>query len=179
MSSRKRGLVTFHTPMPSTEWYQGLDGYTLASMKSLLFCHPADWTPWENPKDAPPPEVAVIPGPLTVLPGQIAVGSGGAGPEDGCKAKCLLKEGPGMGEGYERTKPWHPLYNLLIFPFFAWLYLRGAGVVSWREAAATALLWGTLTVVVDRGQGRWDPPGRHGRRGAGEWGRSWSSSPIV
>lgn len=60
-----------------------------------------------------------------------------------------MKEGPGMGEGYERTKPWHPLYNLLIFPFFAWLYLRGAGAVSWKEAAATALLWGTLTVVVD------------------------------
>lgn len=58
------GLVTFHTPMPSTEWYQGLDDYTLASMKNLLFCPPADWTPWENPKDAPPPEVAV-PGEVT------------------------------------------------------------------------------------------------------------------
>ena len=23
-----------------------------------------------------------------------------------------MKEGPGMGEGYEKTKPWHPLYNI-------------------------------------------------------------------
>ena len=30
----------------------------------------------------------------------------------------------GMGEGYERTKPWHPLYNILLFSLFGWLYLR-------------------------------------------------------
>ena len=53
------GLVTFHTPMPSTEWYQGLDDYTLESMKNLLFCPPADWSPRENPADCPPPEVLV------------------------------------------------------------------------------------------------------------------------
>lgn len=60
-----------------------------------------------------------------------------------------MKEGPGMGEGYERTKPWHPLYNIVVFPLFALLYLRGAGVVSWGEAAATGLLWGTVTVAAD------------------------------
>ena len=26
-----------------------------------------------------------------------------------------MKEGPGMGEGYEKTKPWHPLYNIILF----------------------------------------------------------------
>ena len=60
-----------------------------------------------------------------------------------------MKEGPGMGEGYQRTKPWHPLYNLLVFPLAAWVYLRGSGASSWREAVFTALLWGTLTVVAD------------------------------
>ena len=30
-----------------------------------------------------------------------------------------MADGPGMGEGYEATKPWHPLYNILIFPIDA------------------------------------------------------------
>ena len=28
----------------------------------------------------------------------------------------------GMGEGYERTKPWHPLYNIICFTIFGFLY---------------------------------------------------------
>lgn len=31
------GMVTWHTPMPGTEWYQGLDDYTLQSLKTALF----------------------------------------------------------------------------------------------------------------------------------------------
>lgn len=30
-------LVTYHTPMPSTEWYKGLDGFTMAYLKRALF----------------------------------------------------------------------------------------------------------------------------------------------
>lgn len=60
-----------------------------------------------------------------------------------------MKDGPGMGEGYRRTKPWHPLYNLLVFPLAAWVCLRGSGAASWGEAVSTALLWGTLTVAAD------------------------------
>lgn len=55
------GLVTFHTTMPSTEWYKGLDDYTLNSMKNLLFSRPIEWIPRENAPDAPPPEI-VVPG---------------------------------------------------------------------------------------------------------------------
>ena len=40
-----------------------------------------------------------------------------------------MKDSPGMGEGYEKTKPWHPLYNIIIF--------------------ATSIIWGTITVVFD------------------------------
>ena len=29
-----------------------------------------------------------------------------------------MKESPGMGEGYEKTKPWHPLYNIILFSLF-------------------------------------------------------------
>ena len=35
-----------------------------------------------------------------------------------------IKESSGMGEGYERTKPWHPLYNIIIFPIFAFVTMR-------------------------------------------------------
>lgn len=60
-----------------------------------------------------------------------------------------MKEGPGMGEGYEKTKPWHPLYNLLIFPIFAFLYFHGLETIAFSNVVATSLIWGTLTVVFD------------------------------
>lgn len=60
-----------------------------------------------------------------------------------------MKEGPGMGEGYEKTKPWHVLYNLLVFPFFAYLYLASLDAATWQSAFITALVWGTLTLVID------------------------------
>lgn len=61
-----------------------------------------------------------------------------------------MKDSPGMGEGYERTKPWHPLYNILVFPAFALLYFHTAeGAGTFPNAAVTSLVWGTLTVVID------------------------------
>lgn len=42
------GLVTFHTPMPSTEYYQPVDGYTAACLRRALF-GPVDG-PLENPE---------------------------------------------------------------------------------------------------------------------------------
>ena len=60
-----------------------------------------------------------------------------------------MMDSPGMGEGYERTKPWHPLYNIIIFPPFAYLYLAGLHTVTFQTAVWTGLLWGTVTVVID------------------------------
>lgn len=60
-----------------------------------------------------------------------------------------MMDSPGMGEGYERTKPWHPLYNIIIFPPFAYLYLAGLHTVTLQTAIWTGLLWGTVTVVID------------------------------
>ena len=60
-----------------------------------------------------------------------------------------MMDSPGMGEGYERTKPWHPLYNIIIFPPFAYLYLAGLHAVTLQTAVWTGLLWGTVTVVID------------------------------
>lgn len=58
-------------------------------------------------------------------------------------------DSPGMGEGYERTKPWHPLYNIIIFPPFAYLYLAGLHTLTLQTAIWTGLLWGTVTIVID------------------------------
>ena len=60
-----------------------------------------------------------------------------------------MVDSPGMGEGYERTKPWHPLYNIIIFPPFAYLYLAGLQTVTLQTAVWTGLLWGTVTIVID------------------------------
>lgn len=60
-----------------------------------------------------------------------------------------MKESEGMGEGYEKTKPWHPLYNIIIFPIFASLYLNGLETVALTNVIATSLLWGTITVIFD------------------------------
>lgn len=60
-----------------------------------------------------------------------------------------MKESTGMGEGYEKTKPWHPLYNVVIFPIFAYLYLHGLEIVTFTDVIATSLIWGTITVVFD------------------------------
>lgn len=60
-----------------------------------------------------------------------------------------MKDSPGMGEGYERTKPWHPLYNIIVFPLFAWLYLGGLTTPTLHDAIAASLLWGSMTVAFD------------------------------
>ena len=60
-----------------------------------------------------------------------------------------IKESSDMGDGYERTKPWHPLYNIIIFPIFAYLYFNRLETVTLSNAIATSLIWGTITVVFD------------------------------
>ena len=60
-----------------------------------------------------------------------------------------MKDSPGMGEGYEKTKPWHPLYNIIIFPIFAYLYFHGLEAIRFSNVIATSLIWGTITVVFD------------------------------
>lgn len=60
-----------------------------------------------------------------------------------------MKESSGMGEGYEKTKPWHPLYNIIIFPIFGWLYMRGLSDPSLQEALITGAIWAGICIVVD------------------------------
>lgn len=60
-----------------------------------------------------------------------------------------MRESKGMGEGYEKTKPWHPLYNIIIFPVFAYLYFNGLEELTLSNVIATSITWGTITVVFD------------------------------
>ena len=60
-----------------------------------------------------------------------------------------MKESPGMGEGYEKTKPWHPLYNIIIFPIFGYLYMNGLSNPSINEALITGLIWTLICIIGD------------------------------
>ena len=55
----------------------------------------------------------------------------------------------GMGEGYEKTKPWHPLYNIILFTLFGWLYMRGLSTPSFSEALVTGAIWTGICIVFD------------------------------
>ncbi|MDO5311626.1 MAG: hypothetical protein Q4E94_06930 [Clostridia bacterium] len=54
-----------------------------------------------------------------------------------------------MGEGYERTKPWHPLYNIVLFSLFGWLYMKGLLSPSFSEALITGVIWVAICIVFD------------------------------
>ncbi len=61
-----------------------------------------------------------------------------------------MKDSPGMGEAYEKTKPFHPLYNLIVFPLFFWFYTMSLHDVAISELILpVGLLWGTFTIVID------------------------------
>lgn len=58
-------------------------------------------------------------------------------------------KGEGLGEAYNKTKPWHPLYNLIILPIFAHLYFKGLDTVTLSNVMLTSILWGTSAIVID------------------------------
>ena len=55
----------------------------------------------------------------------------------------------GMGEGYEKTKPWHPLYNIIFFSLFGWLYMSGLVTPTLQEALITGAIWAAICIVFD------------------------------
>ncbi len=60
-----------------------------------------------------------------------------------------MAQGPGLGEGYEMTKPWHPLYNIIFFTIFALIYLKGMKQPTFKKALTTGALWSGLSIVLD------------------------------
>ena len=55
----------------------------------------------------------------------------------------------GMGEGYKKTKPWHPLYNIILFSLFGWIYMSGLSTPSIWEAVITGAIWAIICIVFD------------------------------
>ncbi len=60
-----------------------------------------------------------------------------------------MKESPGMGEGYEKTKPWHPLYNIIFFTLFGWIYITGLDEPTLTAALIAGAVWAIICIVVD------------------------------
>ncbi|MCI8384317.1 MAG: hypothetical protein HFJ33_05605 [Clostridia bacterium] len=58
-------------------------------------------------------------------------------------------KGKGLGEAYNKTKPWHPLYNLIILPIFAYVYLKGLDTITLSNVIVTSIIWGTSAIVID------------------------------
>ena len=50
----------------------------------------------------------------------------------------------GMGEGYEKTKPWHPLYNIILFSLFGWVLIKHPWSLSFNEFYVDYQPWITL-----------------------------------
>ena len=54
-----------------------------------------------------------------------------------------------MGEGYEKTKPWHPLYNIVLYSLFGWLYMQGLDTPTFQDAIFNGLIWVGICIVFD------------------------------
>jgi hypothetical protein len=54
-----------------------------------------------------------------------------------------------MGEGYERTKPFHPLYNIVIFTICASFYLNTLPAPAFSDALLTGFIWAAITILFD------------------------------
>ena len=55
----------------------------------------------------------------------------------------------GMGEGYEKTKPWHPLYNIIVFSIFGFLYMNSLLEPNLQDALITGAIWSGICIVFD------------------------------
>ena len=44
---------------------------------------------------------------------------------------------------------WHPLYNILLFTFFGWLYLNGLTDPTAMDAILTGAIWAGICIVFD------------------------------
>lgn len=60
-----------------------------------------------------------------------------------------MKESEGLGEGYEKTKKWHPLYNIIIFPILGWLYMSQLDGATLTTALIAGAIWAVASIIID------------------------------
>lgn len=54
-----------------------------------------------------------------------------------------------MGEGYEKTKPWHPLYNIILFSLFGYFYMHTLPSPAFADALITGGIWAAICIFFD------------------------------
>ncbi len=54
-----------------------------------------------------------------------------------------------MSDGHERTKLWHPLYNIMLFAIFGRLYMKGLVLPNFKEALVTGAIWSGICIIFD------------------------------
>jgi hypothetical protein len=51
---------------------------------------------------------------------------------------------------YAKTVPFHPLYNIIIWPVFSYFYLHMVNPVNvWRDAFVLGAAWTLITIIID------------------------------
>lgn len=59
------------------------------------------------------------------------------------------KDDKSMGEAYEKTKPWHPLYNIVLFSVFGFIYMRSLNAPTLHESLLTGAIWSAICILFD------------------------------
>ena len=59
------------------------------------------------------------------------------------------KDDRSMGEAYEKTKPWHPLYNIVLFSVFGFIYMRSLNAQTLHESLITGAIWSAICILFD------------------------------
>ena len=55
----------------------------------------------------------------------------------------------GIAEAYERTRKYHPIYNLILLAYTSWLFLRGEAYVTLGISIQVGFIWLVLDMVLD------------------------------
>ena len=66
--------------------------------------------------------------------------------------KMVSPEGtkPSAVLAYKSTEPYHPLYNIILFPIFSYIYLVQVNPPNlYQEALVIAVSWTGITIIVD------------------------------
>ena len=63
----------------------------------------------------------------------------------------ILDTAYGMGTAYAKTVPFHPLYNIIIWSIFAFLYFRMTKPEKnqWKTSLFLGLSWTLITIIFD------------------------------
>ena len=55
----------------------------------------------------------------------------------------------GLGEAYSRTRRYHPIYNLIVYSYTGWLFMRATPYSSGMLAIRTGIIWALLAAICD------------------------------